>query len=1369
MIAFSQSMEFIEIYSSDIDIDIEILHGSYTGDNDGDGRKELFFRTGDIIRILEAIGDDSFELSYSSMALDIDDMKWALGDVDDDGIMEYWIGRYSSPFLSVFENRGDDVWDRVSTIFLTGSSQMPAITCFDEDNDGDIELIAARNASPININVFDNISDDVFDLDHNFTTGSGFYADLFEPGFDSDGDGALELMVKLTSSSGGFIAWQIYEAGGLIYDTRSSVGRVVPLAKGDIDGDGDDEIIVKKSTELLILDHRGGLLQAADTLSIDARSASCGELSYMVEGEELIIESESDSITVFGFHDGDFIRLWGDHIDEDYFPFDGISTGDLDDDGKPDFAFSGNDGNIHIFEASRDIACSAYVDIVSIEQETDCDSLNLIEICYSLESFCSGSLWTVDAEISADGIDFYDIIDSIISDDGDFGEGVMIGEHCFEWVFSNDLPDTSGEFTLRILIDGSDEYDDFDIFLDSEAPEIGLFCPDVDSVMTGDSLYFEWSSSEAIDSYRIEIELCDDDSAYSIVDSSTSLIVPSTDGCEYLVFYLTASDSFCNTTTEICSLLLYEDIAITASIAQPSDLNGDGRIIATCDDFEIRWAIDSDEPIDLSSIETTIGSVVFDIDSTWLFYEDDTLTFSPPMRFWEDYDSIYFCLDNIMTEGGGMADSLPCNSLIFDRQPPFIMSISPDSLLNINTSDVLISAETSDSVCGLLDSYLDMWSVTFYNQDGDFITTYSTLDDPLYIEGIFDGYLLDVCAVISDDCADYCPSNTDTFCWSYDVDLREPYGELLRPTDSNDDGDIILNCDDLELVFRFESSYGIDLDYVRLILDDEIYEKDDFYEFTHSGDSTVALAIWMPDTGLTENVEIDFSLDSLLDNSGKNITMPISESFIIDTKPPIFNIDAPEETFINESSFNIAIEAHDSICGDVAVDSIIIMAEPSGLLERYYADTSISLSGYENGDSIHIIAFADDDCIDSCGSNMADTILSYFANLSGPVLRPIFPPDSTWSSCDGQEAAFYLFDIIGIDTSTIQMSLDGAGIDDFQYRNDTLYFMPAEPFDSSGIYIIEAYGENYNSIASDTAEINLWLDLQQPYFDETALSPADTIDPFDFYFEYAILDDHSGIDIDSIEMTIDGIETSFDFDGELISFELDSTLITGRFMQIGIIAQDQAQFCGGNRSEILLEYFIKGFADLEIISLTDSISEDSIYISCQFRNSGIADCDSFKVAIFLNSDFIYEEFYDRLNTGNIAQIEYTIPSSPGNHEICVLLDYNDKIAESDESNNRDCIEVEIAEEPCDVSPSPFTPNNDGKNDLAIFNFPNIENSNYRITIFDMQNRMVKEILPPNAVWDGYDSSSAKMQQGIYLYIVEVGDSIICRGTVYLAR
>ncbi len=128
----------------------------------------------------------------------------------------------------------------------------------------------------------------------------------------------------------------------------------------------------------------------------------------------------------------------------------------------------------------------------------------------------------------------------------------------------------------------------------------------------------------------------------------------------------------------------------------------------------------------------------------------------------------------------------------------------------------------------------------------------------------------------------------------------------------------------------------------------------------------------------------------------------------------------------------------------------------------------------------------------------------------------------------------------------------------------------------------------------------------------------------------------------------------------------------------------------------------------------------------------------------------------------------------GANSIRFIVDSDNEIEESDETNNDISINVTVTEGEVTVSPNPFTPNNDGFNDSVQFNLTQLANiTNPNIQIFSFNGRLVRTLRGEDfggslLEWDGTDENGNVLQPGVYLYVVEDNNNLIIRGAVTLA-
>jgi hypothetical protein len=102
---------------------------------------------------------------------------------------------------------------------------------------------------------------------------------------------------------------------------------------------------------------------------------------------------------------------------------------------------------------------------------------------------------------------------------------------------------------------------------------------------------------------------------------------------------------------------------------------------------------------------------------------------------------------------------------------------------------------------------------------------------------------------------------------------------------------------------------------------------------------------------------------------------------------------------------------------------------------------------------------------------------------------------------------------------------------------------------------------------------------------------------------------------------------------------------------------------------------------------------------------------------------------------------------------------------------------------CSVTPNPFTPNFDGINDIAIYEYPKMYDRAIGasdVYIYDMHGTEVRHILIKgltdsrryeDRAWDGFDDDGNPLPPGVYMWIVimQETEEVLCTGTITLAR
>lgn len=159
-----------------------------------------------------------------------------------------------------------------------------------------------------------------------------------------------------------------------------------------------------------------------------------------------------------------------------------------------------------------------------------------------------------------------------------------------------------------------------------------------------------------------------------------------------------------------------------------------------------------------------------------------------------------------------------------------------------------------------------------------------------------------------------------------------------------------------------------------------------------------------------------------------------------------------------------------------------------------------------------------------------------------------------------------------------------------------------------------------------------------------------------------------------------------------------------------------------------------------------------------FRHNGVVVKDSLIASMALDEtiSFTYNPTFTQL----------------GDHEIIFIVDFSDQIAETNEENNSATLRVQVGKGALTVRPNPFTPNEDGFNDLAVFDFGELTLLQPLLKILKFNGSPLTTLANPRNFqfeWNGRDDNGRDQQPGIYLYVLSDGDRRVASGFLVLAR
>ncbi|WP_182868134.1 FG-GAP-like repeat-containing protein [Rhodopirellula sp. JC639] len=277
-------------------------------DLDRDGDKDIVVAQGNGDRVIawyENVSPGDFVARsingsvFSSGAISVD-----AGDIDADGDIDIAFGVPRDNSVYWFANRGDMTFDLRPTSAFGYIADLPKdLTLVDFEGDGDLDVFVTdeKPNDGTGIVYFENLGSGGFGIDSlgGILNRTFMSFDLFD--LDSDGD--LDL---LTGASTGKIEWFEYRGaagwfnGGTLRSTGNAVGTV---RSGDLDGDGDTDVVATLAEDDQVLWYRNEGNQVFTEILI--RSVIGPREVVLVDldqDHDLDVVTASTGIGVFAWH-----------------------------------------------------------------------------------------------------------------------------------------------------------------------------------------------------------------------------------------------------------------------------------------------------------------------------------------------------------------------------------------------------------------------------------------------------------------------------------------------------------------------------------------------------------------------------------------------------------------------------------------------------------------------------------------------------------------------------------------------------------------------------------------------------------------------------------------------------------------------------------------------------------------------------------------------------------------------------------------------------------------------------------------------------------------------------------------------------------
>ncbi len=794
-----------------------------------------------------------------------------------------------------------------------------------------------------------------------------------------------------------------------------------------------------------------------------------------------------------------------------------------------------------------------------------------------------------------------------------------------------------------------------------------------------------------------------------------------------------------------------------------------------CDDQAVPWLVFDDHVgVDTTRFDVTIDGAGWSLtDPEVSFAGPETLYYQPSIPWTEGIHT--GCVAGLWDWHNNPIDSAYCYDFLIDLTPPEIVFLTPSCSTEVHDTLAEITFTVSDSLSPLNPD--SCWIVV--RGDTFMLDSLSASGDTFTFDPATEGWVWAVDETVvycvhASDMPTYC-SNTDERCCEFYILQSTLWAELLHPPN------VFTSCSLQTVSWLFHGL--IDTTSAIVVLGDtNIFDMTD-PELYFNGDTL----FFEPTSTWLDSQFVHLCLVYAEDTFGVVLDDTICSDFGVDLTSPVFyGLDPAPGEEVDITSPIISLSIYDDLSG---LDPFsIIMTVNGETVGPTLIDDSLSFnpsdSGWtwSGGDTITVCIWAADNA-QFCGAN-ADSICYEFAIASGgPEITPIIPPaESLWSACNDQGAMFTILDPDSVDSSSIIVTVNGDTITSWAFSNDTLqYSTPASWNDGDTITVCVWAEDMLGNPCDDWGCITYFIDLEAPVISNIDPTPETSIAATPT-FDIIVADSGSGIDGSSVTISLDGNtyvpgDGFLTFDGVTITLDPDTTFAQGDTLTLCIDSLiDSPDLCLPNQLDSCWIYVVEVLPDMwtddsmVMIDPASIVEGDTItFTGTMFQEYSYAD---FSWDIVANGITIMDSFAV-LNAGELMTVVRDfygvfVELGPGDYVLCMRLDPEDYWAEWNEDNNIGCTNLSIISSECDAHPSPFSPNGDGVNDYAIFNYPGQAAMDAVIKIYDMEGQQVRELKNAN-IWDGADGAGQPLPRDIYMYLVIRDDEIICKGTIYLAR
>lgn len=599
-------------------------------------------------------------------------------------------------------------------------------------------------------------------------------------------------------------------------------------------------------------------------------------------------------------------------------------------------------------------------------------------------------------------------------------------------------------------------------------------------------------------------------------DTLIIMVSPPTNAFDTVFYEISVSDNAggCPQNSSRISGFFVRDLqAPSFSLIYPLD----GEYVS-CAFLPITYSIYDPSGINPLSLALDIEGIELTLESIYLRFREDTLTFYPPFS-WGDRDTVRFRLINCEDVVGNTTGETLYHYFIPDLDPPVLSDITPSPDDTIYNLPLIISANIVDSLSGINPELLSIringevelsiHSPGVYFEDGRLVVNLN--NSGLYFHG---GDSIHIC-ITAGDSPDRCSPNISDTCYKLYIYRESITASILEPPEGSWSA-----CPQQTIRLLIHHRIPIDPSSIMFAFMGETLGISD-PRLSLSGDTL----IFMPASSFQNGEIYRYSLAGISDILGNNLEFPLTSSFGIDLEPPLALLLNPiSGCRTNQVNPLISWRLQDTLSGAV-FDSLSVNGEWFGTFDGVRVEGNMVEFSYNISmlvGSIEVCLFAHDNAL-LCGPNITLECDTFFVDTFPPDIHLLEPEPNSVVSCAEPFAKFTVRDSDGIDTAGLILSVNSIRSSDFVYSvfgETLLVYIPGSFATGETIrctlFVADTLG---NQSYREFSEI---IDLAPPEIIE--YSPLGGVFDTLSLVKFIARDTPAGVDSSSLSVSINGIE-----------------------------------------------------------------------------------------------------------------------------------------------------------------------------------------------------------------------------------------------------